>query len=400
MAVLIQPKWPKTLTDLQTCLSTPIGSCTKCQGRPKSKSTCMNPISKESRESISSVVLDILNSGSLSSAARHLERLASLVLCKRRHQTQVADKIVEWERRIREFLGLKGDEEKVDEKVETKAEGWKPRTTSCSAKTGSCVAKPSNAGRSSVAADVKTEPVDEKRRVSVVKQEIVKEEDDDECKPTLDSIPFNHLPDRSTIPPSPPYKPTAHNFTPYNPPALTSKINKDILEKLIAPFTKEERKAAGTGYIYGYRLPKGHTTASGTDTRRMIKIGYTNDPQRRMRQWASTCHYAPDLVFKRLAPHHVKMEEVVHLHLANERRWDRGCPGCGKNHKEFFEVDVEKAQAVVGMWAAWASLGPFDEEGRLTAYWAARLKAVDVDDAGCWDTFVLEKGKTKAGSKC
>ncbi|GJC85217.1 hypothetical protein ColLi_08055 [Colletotrichum liriopes] len=356
MAVLIQPKWPKTLADLQTCLSTPIGTCTKCQGRSKSKPSCMNPISKESRNSISSVVVDILASGSLSSAARHLERLASLVLCKRWHQTQVVDKIVEWERRIRDFLGSMGDDEKASGKVEPKSEGWKPRTASYSAETGSRVAKPSNAGRPSVAEDVKTEPVDEKRRVSVVKQEVVKDEDDD-------------------------------------------KINKDIMEKLIAPFTKEERKAADTGYIYGYRLPKGHTTASGTDTRRMIKIGYTNNPQRRMREWASKCQYTPDLVFRRQAPHYIKMEEVVHLHLANERRWDRGCPGCGGNHKEFFEVDAERAQAVVGMWAAWASLRPFDEEGRLTAYWTARLKALDVDDAECWDTFVLDKGKTKAGSK-
>ncbi|GKT60761.1 chitin synthase [Colletotrichum tofieldiae] len=398
MAVLIQPKWPKTLADLQTCLSTPIGTCTKCQGRSKSKPSCMNPISKESRKSISSVVVDILASGSLSSAARHLERLASLVLCKRWHQTQVVEKIVEWERRIRDFLGSKGGEEKANGKVEPKSEGWKPRTVSCSAETGSRLAKPSNAGRPSVAEDVKTEPVDEKRRVSVVKQEVVKDEDD-ECRPKLDSIPFNHLLAKSTSIPSPPYKSTAHTFTPYGPPALASKINKDIIEKLIAPFTKEELKAADTGYIYGYRLPKGHTTASGTDTRRMIKIGYTNNPQRRMREWASKCHYTPDLVFRRQAPHYIKMEEVVHLHLANERRWDRGCPGCGGNHKEFFEVDAERAQAVVGMWAAWASLRPFDEEGRLTAYWTARLKALDVDDAECWDTFVLDKGKTKAGSK-
>ncbi|GKT90520.1 LOW QUALITY PROTEIN: chitin synthase [Colletotrichum tofieldiae] len=387
MAVLIQPKWPKTLADLQTCLSTPIGTCTKCQGRSKSKPSCMNPISKESRKSISSVVVDILASGSLSSAARHLERLASLVLCRGKdRRVGTADT---------GFPRVEGGEEKANGKVEPKSEGWKPRTVSCSAETGSRLAKPSNAGRPSVAEDVKTEPVEEKRRVSVVKQEVVKDEDD-ECRPKLDSIPFNHLLAKSTSIPSPPYKSTAHTFTPYGPPALASKINKDIIEKLIAPFTKEELKAADTGYIYGYRLPKGHTTASGTDTRRMIKIGYTNNPNDAC---GSGRRNATTLPTSRQAPHYIKMEEVVHLHLANERRWDRGCPGCGGNHKEFFEVDAERAQAVVGMWAAWASLRPFDEEGRLTAYWTARLKALDVDDAECWDTFVLDKGKTKAGSK-
>ncbi|GKT50937.1 uncharacterized protein ColSpa_11118 [Colletotrichum spaethianum] len=396
MTVLIQPMWPKTVTDLQTCLSTPVSSCTVCQGRAKSKPSCGNPISEKSRQRISSVVIDILKSGSLSSAAKHLERLASLVLCRRWHQAQVADKIVEWERRMREFLGLKGDEGKDSEKGETKPEIRRSRPAACSTKTGSCVARPSNAGRPPVVDDVKTEPVDEKPRVSVVKQELVKEED--ECKPKLDSIPFKRLPDKPAVSPCSPHKPTAHTFTPYSPSAPTSKINKDIIKKLIAPFTTGERKAADTGYIYGYRLPKGHVTASGTDARRMIKIGYTNNPQRRMRQWESKCHYAPDLVFKRLAPHYIKMEEIVHLHLANERRWDRTCPGCGGPHKEFFEVDAEKAQAVVGMWAAWASLRPFDDEGRLMPYWAARLAALDVDDAECWDTFVLEKGKKKAGS--
>ncbi|EFQ28348.1 uncharacterized protein GLRG_03492 [Colletotrichum graminicola M1.001] len=406
MVVLIQPKWPQTLADLQACLSAPLGSCTSCQGRSKTKPTCKNPISKNSRERISSVVLDILDSGSLSSAARHLERLASLVLCRRWHQKQAADKTAEWERRIREFLELKGDGEQEGGKGEAKAEseGRRSRTATVSVKaTGSYVAKPSNTGRLSVADGVDLKPVMEKRLLSlVVKHETVKEEDD-EYKPRLESIPFNPLPSKTAIYPSPVKKPTVHTFTPYyQRPLSTREINIAIIEKLLAP----EEKAVGTGYIYGYKLPKAHTTALGTDTDRMIKIGYTKNCKRRMQEWQSKCHYIPDVVFAPPALHYIKLEKVVHLHLANERRWDMKCAGCraenGKttNHKEFFEVDAEKARAVVGMWAAWADLRPFDQEGRLTAYWAARLDALDLDDDGCWDKFVLAKGKTKkAGSK-
>ncbi|KAK1971487.1 DUF1766-domain-containing protein [Colletotrichum sublineola] len=406
MAVLIQPKWPQTPADLQACLSTPLGSCTSCQGRSKTKPTCRNLISKDSRKRISSVVLEILASGSLSSAAQHLERLASLVLCKRQHQKQTADKTAEWERRIREFLGLSGDGEQDDGKFETESEGQESRTAVVSVKTtGSCVAKPSDAGRLLVIDGVESKPVIEKRLVNlVVKQETVKQEDDG-CKFVLDSIPFNPQPSKSAICSDPLKKQTVHTFTPYQRPATTRKINITIVKKLLTPYTEGEQKAVGTGYIYGYKLPKSHTTATGTDTDRMIKIGYTNNPERRMRKWQSTCHYTPHPVLVRSVPHYIKMEKVVHLHLANERRRDLACPGCCKengtstDHKEFFEVDVEKARAVVGMWAAWAGLGPFDQDGRLTAYWTARLDALDLDDDGCWDIFVSGKGKTKAGSK-
>ncbi|KAK2040261.1 DUF1766-domain-containing protein [Colletotrichum somersetense] len=409
MAVLIQPKWPQTLADLQACLSAPLGSCTSCQGRSKTKPTCKNRISKDSRERISSVVLDVLVSGSLSSAARHLERLASLVLCKRWHQKQAADKSAEWERRIREFLGLSGDGEQDGGKREAEAESEarESRTAAVSVKTtGSCVGKSSNARRLSVADGVESKEVMEKRPVSlVIKQETVKEEGD-ERNYRLDSIPFNLPPSKPAVCPDPLKKPTVHTFEPYQQPASTRKINTAIVKKLLAPFTKNESNAVGMGYIYGYKLPKDHMTASGADTDGMIKIGYTKNLSRRMGDWQSKCHYTPKLVIDRETPHYIKMEKVVHLHLANERRWDMACAGCRKangkttDHKEFFEVDVEKARAVVGMWAAWAGLEPFDEEGRLTAYWAARLDALNLDDDECWDKFVLGKGKTKkTGSK-
>ncbi|KAK2053299.1 DUF1766-domain-containing protein [Colletotrichum caudatum] len=409
MAVLIQPKWPQTLADLQACLSAPLGSCTSCQGRSKTKPTCRNRISKDSRERISSGVLDVLASGSLSSAAQHLERLASLVLCKRWHQKQAADKTAEWERRIREFLGLSGAGEQDDGKREAEAESEArgSRTAAVLVKTtGSCVAKSSNARRLSVANGVESKQVMEKQLVSlVIKQETVKEEDD-KCNSGLDSIPFNPPPSKPAVCPDPLKKPTVHTFEPFQPPASIRKTNTAIVKKLLAPFTKKEREAIGMGYIYGYKLPKGHITASGTDTDGMIKIGYTGNLSRRMGDWQSKCHYTPKLVIDRLTPHYIMMEKVVHLHLANERRWDRACAGCrqanGKttDHREFFEVDVEKARAVVEMWAAWAGLEPFDEEGRLTVYWTARLDALNLDDDECWDKFVSGKGKMKkAGSR-
>ncbi|KAK1999328.1 DUF1766-domain-containing protein [Colletotrichum falcatum] len=404
MAVPIQPKWPQTLADLQACLSAPLGSCASCQGRPKTKPTCGNRISKDSRERISSVVLDILASGSLSSAARHLERLASLVLCRRRHQEQAADKTAEWERRIREFLGLNGDDGEQDGgKGAAESGGSGSRSTGVSVKAiRGCVAKPSNAGRRvSVPEGVVPKPVAEERLVnSAVKQETVKEEDDGR-KSRLDSIPFNPSPSKSAACPGPPKKPTVHIFTRYGRRESIRKINSSIAEKLQAPFTNGERKAADTGYIYGFKLPEGHITASGTDTDRMIKIGYTKNPARRMREWQSQCRYTPNEVILYKLPHYVKMEAVVHLQLANERRRDEACAGCrdkkGKsgNHIEFFEVDAEKARAAVGMWAAWAALEPFDEEGRLTPDWRSRLGALDLDDDECWGKFVLGKGKTK-----
>ncbi|WYZ41909.1 hypothetical protein EsH8_V_000804 [Colletotrichum jinshuiense] len=124
----------------------------------------------------------------------------------------------------------------------------------------------------------------------------------------------------------------------------------------------------------------------------MIKIGFTNNPERRMKQWQAKCQYEPVIVFMYKVTHYVKMEKIIHRHLSNERRKEV-CAGCGSTHHEFFEVETATAEAVVRMWAAWARLRPFDEEGVLTPYWSRKLKELDLDNPDCWDLFVFDKVK-------
>lgn len=57
-------------------------------------------------------------------------------------------------------------------------------------------------------------------------------------------------------------------------------------------------------------------------------------------------------------PHAHKVERLIHIELA-ERRVKRSCQACGKEHREWFEVDgtregVRGVDEVVRRWVGWA----------------------------------------------
>lgn len=126
-----------------------------------------------------------------------------------------------------------------------------------------------------------------------------------------------------------------------------------------------------------------------------LKIGRTSNVHRRMNEWTRQCSYdltliryypyTPSssasssparvpvskqagrsngsdtiLIPGRKVPHVHRVERLIHLELADIRMRDLGrCPECGKEHREWFEVEAEKealrkVDECVRRWISWA----------------------------------------------
>lgn len=66
------------------------------------------------------------------------------------------------------------------------------------------------------------------------------------------------------------------------------------------------------------------------------------------------------LIPGRKVPHVHRVERLIHLELADIRMRDLGrCPECGKEHREWFEIEAEKealrkVDECVRRWISWA----------------------------------------------
>ncbi|KAJ6022043.1 hypothetical protein N7540_007547 [Penicillium herquei] len=113
-----------------------------------------------------------------------------------------------------------------------------------------------------------------------------------------------------------------------------------------------------------------------------LKIGRTNNVHRRMNEWTRQCSYdltliryypythesssstasspATGLVPGRKVPHVHRVERLIHLELGEIRLRDLGkCSECGKEHREWFEVEaakeaLQRVDECVRRWVSWA----------------------------------------------
>ena len=134
---------------------------------------------------------------------------------------------------------------------------------------------------------------------------------------------------------------------------------------------------------------------ASVDNRRkplLLKIGRASNVQRRMNEWTRQCGYNLSLVrfypyvpssplpspmpspgsrrqsspgivggssaVPHKVPHAHKVERLIHLELA-ERRVKKDCDACGKEHREWFEVEgtregIKAIDEVVRRWIGWA----------------------------------------------
>lgn len=105
----------------------------------------------------------------------------------------------------------------------------------------------------------------------------------------------------------------------------------------------------------------------------LLKIGRANNVQRRMNEWKRQCGYHLSLVRfypyvqtgsgdePRKMPHSHKVEKLIHMELGGLglRIADRGkCETCGREHKEWFEVEATKegvmrVDEAIKRWVDW-----------------------------------------------
>lgn len=101
----------------------------------------------------------------------------------------------------------------------------------------------------------------------------------------------------------------------------------------------------------------------------MVKIGRTVNLQQRLKQWKRQCkvthhyHHAQESSMQ-MAPHVSHIEKLIHIELYNFRK-KRRCDGCGRTHREWFEVSAVKVQRVFQKWKEWILRSPYsmNDEG-------------------------------------
>lgn len=114
----------------------------------------------------------------------------------------------------------------------------------------------------------------------------------------------------------------------------------------------------------------------------LLKIGRAENVHRRLVQWQKQCGYNLSLIryypyqptsssagppqtptAPRKVPNVHKVERLIHIELASRRARGGGkCKTCGREHKEWFEVDanrdgVKKVDETVRRWVDWAERG-------------------------------------------
>ncbi|MCJ1412788.1 hypothetical protein MMC19_006887 [Ptychographa xylographoides] len=191
-------------------------------------------------------------------------------------------------------------------------------------------------------------------------------------------------------------------LTPFTTPPPSTETASSLLS--LAPSSAKSRTTARRrGSDLTNTLNSMHSAAAGGSTI-MLKIGRASNVQRRLNEWTKQCNYnlsliryypyqpssppppspspspcptpsappsrqrtspsfpsfgtpALDTSTPRKVPHVQRVERLIHLELA-ERRVRKGCAGCGKEHREWFEVDasrdgVRRVDEVVKRWVRW-----------------------------------------------
>jgi len=166
---------------------------------------------------------------------------------------------------------------------------------------------------------------------------------------------------------------------------------------LSAELAKPLSLTNAAGYIYVFRLSPTlePSRSSKPSSSLLLKIGRASNVHRRMNQWSQQCGYSPQLLRwypyissssspnmsniiaqpyelspsndgrlliegteVKKVPHVQRVERLVHLELADRRR-KQSCLVCGKEHREWFEIDntmegIKAVDEVIKRWVSWA----------------------------------------------
>jgi hypothetical protein len=337
--------WPVTSDALRELLGIKSGTSLKCHGVAKTRSFCGNDLSGASIADIAKLVTSIVSSGSITPIVlQHLQKLSSLVLCRRRHQDQSEEKRQLWVEKLRT----------INTKAGSRASGPSPRPAEETGERGQSRRAPPEGGR-------KKPPRTGKQTTT---------EDSSQNIPA----PEKQRQERN-----------CHVFTPYGPSRTVYHTNHEVRDKLLRPLSDRELRQ---GSIYAFQFPKDHRV-NGGDSEAYTKIGCTVRWSTRQAAIRRECGYMPQLICAWSMPHHARFENTIHSLLHNRRkRESAGCPTCNTKHREWFEYSSEETKKLIDLWQAWAQLRPYHSDGRLRSKWRRELNGLDLADPDCWLTFL------------
>jgi len=155
------------------------------------------------------------------------------------------------------------------------------------------------------------------------------------------------------------------------------KNDRPSVHKLMDRMRKDLNAAThSAGYIYGF------TDAYNPG---FIKIGYvetkaeSSDPSsvavevsRRRKDWMHECNYDMNCEFHIYMPSAVRtVEALVHISLHRFARRVAQCrtQKCKKEHREWFQLDVDAALEITKLWSDFSHRRPYNDAGMLRKFW-------------------------------
>ncbi|CAI7612293.1 unnamed protein product [Penicillium glandicola] len=144
-------------------------------------------------------------------------------------------------------------------------------------------------------------------------------------------------------------------FKPYTSKIITRNLSERLRELLTKPLSTSDLKSKGSMYIFWQQGNFGY-----------LKIGRSGNVRRRFKEWSKqyfareTSDGQGDL---REVAHICRVEALVHLELSEHRKIEEKCPGCSRNHIEWFKIPDERAIAVVQKWMTWMGTEPYEKRG-------------------------------------
>ncbi|KAF7552632.1 hypothetical protein G7046_g7348 [Stylonectria norvegica] len=417
------PSWPSTIKELAKILVVDCDSSPSCHGKTQKQQRCRCRLSRQSASMASNLLDQILSQKTLKAARSLLSQLAHIVMCPRFHQNQASDRVTAWEKKLQELkrpsdvvVKIEDEDDEMelasdgDEVVETKPE------IKSEAKPQAKIIKiePNPIDNKIGAKPIHSTPVTFKliaKPVTIGAQSVVTIEPKPETKieegtstattnAEVSKHPVPHTPrtlpsTSSPVPKSPSLKATqstgrTHTFERYGSLRTPTARNQAIKTLLLRPLLKTEKQTGGV--VYGFIDSRNYR-----DTSLYLKIGLTNNLERRKNEWARQCGYNPKVLMDFPADLYVKVEKLAHAHLHNQRMREVDC-SCGFKHQEWFDVTPDAASGAVALWANWTRQEPYDEDGVLREEWRVRLEMMDLSDVDCWKVFV--NGEVKKEELC
>ncbi|KAI1394670.1 hypothetical protein F4819DRAFT_253710 [Hypoxylon fuscum] len=184
---------------------------------------------------------------------------------------------------------------------------------------------------------------------------------------------------------SPHDEPTCHRFEPYCRQKSLFEINMGVKHQIMRQLLSTELHF---GSIYTFVLPDTHSV-NGKPSHNYVKIGCSNNANRRLAEIERVCHYQPRLVGVWEMPNSRRHEKVIHLLLSNTRMSElSGCPVCAVRHREWFKIGRRAVCDLVETWQKWAMLKPYNEDGCLLPMWQDKLTKLDLEKSTCWALFL------------